>query len=352
MINRIIFHKTRMDILDQRVLPYKIAYLKATSAAQTAKAIKDMVVRGAPLIGCTAAYGYAVELNNRNPKSWGDTKKLLAQSAKVLKKSRPTAVALLYAIDDIHYCAMNFIDKHKNEKFNRELLNKLRRLINNCAHRIYKEDVSANNALASLGAKLLKRKSNVLTVCNAGSLATAGIGTALGIIYKAHKQGKINRVYVCETRPYLQGSRLTMFELMQNKVPCFLITDNMSAHIIKTCKIDAIIVGADAIASNGDTANKIGTYMLAILAKYHKIPFYVAAPVPTFNFNFKTGADIPIEERSPDEVCFIKNIRIAPKGAKARHPAFDVTPAKLITAIITEKGIITSVNRKNISKLL
>lgn len=351
MLKKLIFCKIRLGILDQRILPFKTVYLKVKSAKQTAKAIKNMVTRGAPLIGCAAAYGYALELNNKTPKSWGEVKKIMLKASKDLKASRPTAKALFYAVNKLHNNALEFIDKNKSCRFNDVQLKKMRALLNKKAEEIYREDVYANEKLSVLGAKLIEARINVMTICNAGSLATAGIGTALGIIHKAHLQGKINKVYVCETRPYLQGSRLTMFELMQNKIPCCLITDNMAAHIMKTCNIGAVIAGADRIASNGDTANKIGTYMLSILARYHKIPFYIAAPVPTFDLNIKTGKDIVIEERSAKEVCFIKNVPIAPRKAAARHPAFDITPAKLITAIITEKAVIKPVNKESISKI-
>jgi methylthioribose-1-phosphate isomerase len=240
---------------------------------------------------------------------------------------------------------------NRAKPFTGQLLEKLAGRIDREAQAVFDEDVRANDRLATIGAKLIKKGSNIITVCNAGTLAPSGIGTAVGVIYKAHEQGNVSHVYSLETRPYLQGARLTMYELMQNHVPCSLITDNMAAHIMKTCPIGAVIAGADRIAANGDTANKIGTYMLAILAKHHKIPFYIAAPIPTIDPAIPNGDHIPIEERSSAEVCELKGIRIAPKGAHARHPAFDVTPAELITGIITENGIIKPVNRKNTLKV-
>jgi methylthioribose-1-phosphate isomerase len=349
MLKRINFKGSSLEILDQRLLPSKIKYLTAKTPVEVASAITKMVLRGAPLIGCSAAYGYALALNDKTFKSFREVKFHLEKSAKVLRESRPTAVALMYAIDRIHDKAMEFISKET--PFNTSNFTKLKILISNEADRIHDEDVSANETLSKFGANLIKKKTNVMTICNAGALATAGIGTALGVIYKAFEAGKINHVYACETRPYLQGARLTMFELKQNKVPSSLITDNMSAHIMKTCDIGAIIVGADRIASNGDTANKIGTYMLSILAKYHKIPFYVAAPIPTFDLKIPNGDAIPIEERSSDEVCNLCGINIAPKNCNARHPAFDVAPSELITAIITENGIIKPVNKTNVLKI-
>ncbi|MEI8192055.1 MAG: S-methyl-5-thioribose-1-phosphate isomerase, partial [candidate division NC10 bacterium] len=208
------------------------------------------------------------------------------------------------------------------------------------AHAIFREDLDANRRMARAGAALLRPGSTVMTHCNAGALATSGIGTALGVVRWAHRQGKISRVYACETRPYLQGSRLTLWELMSEGIPATLITDNMAAHIMATERIDAVIVGADRIAANADTANKIGTYGLAILARHHGVPFYVVAPSTTVDLSMRDGSRIPIEERSPREVTEIFGKSIAPIGAKARHPAFDVTPHELVSAIVTEKGVV------------
>ena len=345
---RAIYQPPFVKFLDQRLLPDKIFYVKAKNAAQTAKAIKDMVLRGAPLIGCGAAFGYAVDLRFNKPASWNKLLKQTNKAANILKKSRPTALALFYAVDRLHKITLDFIAKNKNKPFNKKIYAKLIKLIENDANKITKEDIDSTVVMSNYGAKLLNKNSVVITHCNAGALATMGMGTSVGVITAAHKKGKIKYAYACETRPYLQGSRLTIWELMREKVPSALICDNMAAHIIKTCGVNAIIVGADRIAANGDTANKIGTYALAILAKYHKIPFYVAAPVPTIDLKLKTGKEIEIEERGGNEVIFIKKQRIAPKGVKVRHPAFDMTPASLITALITENGIIQPVNSKNI----
>ncbi len=205
--------------------------------------------------------------------------------------------------------------------------------------------------MAALGAGLLPKHARVITYCNAGALATSGIGTALGVIRRAHQEGKIKEVYACETRPYLQGSRLTLWELMQEKIPVTLITDNMAAHLMTIEPIAAVIVGSDRIASNGDVCNKIGTYALAILAKRHKIPFYAVAPTSTIDFHCQDGRHIPIEERNANEVLSLSGLSIAPKSARARHFAFDVTPANLVTALITEKGIIRPLNRKNLKRI-
>lgn len=319
-----------------------------------AKAISDMALRGAPLIGCAAAYGYALALH-RSPLRTGrkELEKRLAHTCLVLKKSRPTAVALSWAVDRLNNAATKFLNScGQGATIDPASFMRLRKLIDNEARRIFAEDARSNDAMAGIGAKLLKKKSVIMTHCNAGALATAGIGTALGVIYRAHRLGRIKHAYACETRPYMQGSRLTMWELMQAKIPCTLITDSMAAHIIKTCHVDAVIVGADRIASNGDTANKIGTYGLAVIARHHRIPFYVAAPVPTIDASLETGEEIPIEERDPLEVCRFRGTQVSPHGARARHPAFDVTPGNLITAIITEKGIARPVNKRNVLRLL
>jgi len=222
---------------------------------------------------------------------------------------------------------------------------KFLKLIEKEARLVTSEDEAACLAMGEFGARLLPRNCVIMTHCNAGALATMGIGTAVGVITAAHKKGKIKHAYSCETRPYLQGARLTIWELMREGVPSELLTDNMAAHIIKTCGVNAIVVGADRIASNGDTANKIGTYGLAVIAKHHKVPFYVAAPTPTIDMKAKDGDAIVIEERSSEEVTFVKGRRIAPKKVRVRHPAFDITPAGLITALITERGVIKPVSR-------
>ena len=343
---RLIYKPGRLKILDQRLLPHRIAYMTALGAAETAAAIKNMVLRGAPLIGCAAAYGMVLELERKRPKSGAAAKKTLKTAGITLKAARPTAVALFYAVDRMLAKADFWLEAHP---FDQKLFSAaLRRE----AGLITSEDKAACLRMGDFGAGLLRKNSVVLTHCNAGALATMGIGTAIGVITKAHSLKKIKHAYSSETRPYLQGARLTIWELARGGVPSELITDNMAAHIMKTCGVNAVIVGADRIAANGDTANKIGTYSLAVLARYHGIPFYVAAPTPTIDLKLKNGSLIKIEERSSDEVTFIHGRLCAPKGVNARHPAFDVTPANLITALITEKGIISPVNRKNIAKNL
>jgi methylthioribose-1-phosphate isomerase len=305
----------RLELLDQRFLPDKTVYVSCRTAGQVAKAIRDMVVRGAPAIGCAAAFG--VVLGKGAP-----------QAYEVLRKSRPTAVNLFWALDRM---------KHAKS-------------LRAEAEAIYAEDLAANHAIGELGAKLINERARVMTHCNAGALATAGYGTALGVIRSA-KRKKIS-VIANETRPYLQGARLTAWEMVQEKIPCTLITDSMAGHMMSRGEVDVVIVGADRIAANGDVANKIGTYPLAVMAKRHGIPFYVAAPVSTFDPAIPDGSHIPIEERSADEVTGYRKLRWAPKGVSVRNPAFDVTPADLVTGIICEKGVVLNPDREGIRKLL
>ena len=348
---RLIFKKGALKILDQRLLPDKVKFLSVSDAAGTAKATKDMALRGAPLIGCAAAFGFALELRRLRPSSSAELQKQAHRTAALLKAARPTAVALFYAADRMLNKALDFAAVNPG-RFSDVTRGKLIKMLDREARLVTSEDEAACLAMGNFGAALLPRNCVIMTHCNAGALATMGIGTAVGVITAAHRRGKIKHAYSCETRPYLQGARLTIWELMRGGVPSELITDNMAAHIIKTCGVNAIVVGADRIASNGDTANKIGTYGLAVIARHHKIPFYVAAPTPTIDMQARDGGAIVIEERSIEEVTFIKGSRIAPRGVKARHPAFDATPAGLITALITEKGVISPVTRGNIKQNL
>jgi methylthioribose-1-phosphate isomerase len=347
---RLIYKAPVLRILDQRLLPHKTVYVSARNAAQTARAIKDMVLRGAPLIGCAAAWGFPLELRSRRPASWKETLALIKNAARVIKAARPTALALFYAADRMAAKAEKFIAGQKG--FSGKTYAALVRTLEKEAALITREDRLACARMGELGAGLLKKGCVALTHCNAGALATMGIGTAVGMITAAHARGKIKHAYSSETRPYLPGARLTIWELQRGRVPSELITDNMAGHIMKTAGVGAVIVGADRIAANGDTANKIGTYSLAVLAKHHGIPFYVVAPTPTIDVSLRTGEEIEIEERSSEEVTFINGRLMAPKGVKARHPGFDVTPARLITAIVTEKGVIRPVNRAAVLKNL
>ncbi|OGR69330.1 MAG: S-methyl-5-thioribose-1-phosphate isomerase [Elusimicrobia bacterium GWC2_61_19] len=348
---RLKFSRKGLQVLDQRLLPDRIKYITARSAAATAAAIKDMALRGAPLIGCAAADGFALEMRRLKPASALELKKLAVRTADLLKAARPTAVALFYAADRMLARALAFAAANPG-KFSPAARAEFISIIEREARLVTSEDEAACLAMGRHGARLLPKRCVIMTHCNAGALATMGIGTAVGVITAAHKLGKISHAYSCETRPYLQGARLTIWELMREGVPSELITDNMAAHIIKTCGVNAIVVGADRIAANGDTANKIGTYGLAVIAKHHKIPFYVAAPTPTIDTQALNGDVIVIEERSTKEVTHIKGACIAPRGVKVRHPAFDVTPANLITAIITERGVIAPVTRASVKKHL
>ena len=305
----------RLELLDQRLLPDKAVYVTCRTAEQVAKAIRDMAVRGAPAIGCAAAFGVVLGKGS-------------ARAYKVLRESRPTAVNLFWALD-----RMKGATDLKAE-----------------AEAIYAEDLAANHAIGELGAKLISERARVMTHCNAGALATAGYGTALGVIRSA--KGKKISVIANETRPYLQGARLTAWEMVQEKIPCTLITDNMAGHLMSRGEVDVVVVGADRIAANGDVANKIGTYALAVMAKRHNIPFYVAAPLSTFDATIPDGSHIPIEERAASEVTGYRKVRWAPKGVLVRNPAFDVTPADLITGIISEKGVVLNPDREGIRKLL
>jgi len=305
----------RLELLDQRLLPDQAVYVTCRSAADVAAAIRDMVVRGAPAIGCAAAFG--VVLSKGSPESF-----------EVLAKSRPTAVNLFWALERMK----------KAQDLEAEAI------------AIYEEDLAANRAIGRLGAELIRERSRVMTHCNTGALATAGYGTALGVI-RASK-GKNISVIANETRPYLQGARLTAWELVQEGIPCTLITDSMAGHLMSKGEVDVVIVGADRVAANGDVANKIGTYPLAVLAKRHGIPFYVAAPLSTFDPKIADGSQIPIEERPAAEVTGYRGTRWAPEGVSVRNPAFDVTPAELVTAIISEKGIATPPYRESIAALL
>jgi len=308
------WHGDRLELLDQRLLPDQAAYVTCRTAAEVAQAIRDMVVRGAPAIGCAAAFGIALD---------GESE----AAFQALAASRPTAVNLFWALDRMR--------KAKDLKAEAEA--------------IYAEDLAANRAMGKLGAKLVPRNARVMTHCNTGALATAGHGTALGVIRSA-KDKKVS-VIACETRPYLQGARLTAWECVQEGIPCTLITDSMAGHLMARGEVDVVIVGADRIAANGDVANKIGTYALAVLAKRHRIPFYVAAPVSTFDMGTRKGTDIPIEERAADEVTGYRGTRWAPQGVAVRNPAFDVTPAELVTGIITERGIVRKPNRQRVAAL-
>ena len=319
----------KLRILDQTELPAKEVFLDISDYCELARAIKELKVRGAPTIGVAAAYGVALgalEIKSDNRQVFLST---LDAIMKVIAGTRPTAKDLFYAIDRMRKVAES---GNKVAAIKEALIGE--------AEKIHAEQQEATRRLAEYGVTLIRDGMTIMTHCNAGPLATTGYGTALGIIIRAYEDGKNIKVFATETRPLCQGSRLTTWELKQAGVPVTLITDSMAGYVMKQGGIGCVIVGADRITANGDTANKIGTYTIAVLAKAHGIPFYVAAPVSTFDLSLKKGDEIPIEFRAEDEVTFIQGKRIAPLGVKALNPAFDVTPHKYITAIITEKGII------------
>ena len=342
MIKTIIWKKNTVVLIDQRALPLAERYVSCKSYKEVISAIKDLTVRGAPAIGVAAAMGAALGALNLPSLPPNEFRRKLFAICDEIAQARPTARNLFWALEHMK----NSFDQSKHSS-QRELVNELV----NEAKRICSEDIEINRQMGKHGSKLLADGDNILTHCNAGALATAGYGTALGVIRAAHEQGKKVHVYVDETRPVLQGARLTAWELKKEKIPFTLITDNMAGFLMQQGKIDKIIVGADRIAANGDTANKIGTYSLAVLACAHCIPFYVAAPLSTIDVSLKTGAAIPIEERRNEEVTHFKGVRSAPQGTKVYNPAFDVTPARFITAIITEKGILTKPYRVSIARM-
>jgi methylthioribose-1-phosphate isomerase len=318
-------------MIDQRRLPGEEVYPVFRTYQEVAQAIKDMIVRGAPAIGVAAAMGVALGARQIQESDPDRIKEQFQEVCNTLASTRPTAVNLFWAIERMRRIFY--------ESFEQESLIQVQKALENEALQIYREDIELNRQIGHLGASLLPARANVLTHCNAGALATAGYGTALGVIRAAAEQGKQVRVYADETRPFLQGARLTAWELQKDQIPVTLITDSMAGHFMKSGKIDCVIVGADRIAANGDVANKIGTYSVAVLAKENGLPFYVAAPVSTLDLSLPSGDLIPIEQRPAIEVTHVQEVLIAPPGIDVANPAFDVTPHRYVTAIITEKGI-------------
>ncbi len=319
-------------MLDQRRLPGEVVYITYTDYSGVADGIRDMVIRGAPAIGVAAAMGVALGVERSAAESLNELGADFLAICQTLAKTRPTAVDLFWALERMK---KSFAAAASAPGAS---LDSIRAAMVAEAKLVHLEKHSIDQAIGRFGAELMPQEGRVMTQCNAGALATAGLGTALGVIRVAVEQGRKLTVLVPETRPYLQGARLTAWELQQDGIPLMLITDNMVGHILKTRQVSAIVVGADRIAANGDAANKIGTYQIAVLAREHGVPFYVAAPISTLDLSISSGEHIPIEERAAEEVTHIRGVRIAPDVAVA-NPAFDVTPAKLIAAIITERGI-------------
>ena len=330
MFDTIRWEDDAVVLIDQRVLPTREEYVHCRDAAAVAEAIRNMVVRGAPAIGVTAAMGIALGLKQSRAADARALRGDMESLAALLAATRPTAVNLFWAIDRM---------KRKFEELLPEGVEATRAGMEKEAISIHREDIEMNRRMGAHGEKLLKDGARILTHCNAGALATAGYGTALGMMRAAVEAGKKISVFSDETRPFLQGARLTAWELMKDGIPVTLITDNMAGYLMAKGEIDCAIVGADRIAGNGDVANKIGTYSVAVLAKEHGLPFYVVAPTSTFDLTLSSGNEIPIEERSANEVTHVQGVRLAPEGIGIRNPAFDVTPHHLVSAIVCENGI-------------
>ncbi len=330
-------------LIDQRKLPMEEEYVPCKKCEEVARAIEMMVVRGAPAIGATAAFGYVLGAMEKvkEVKDWNSFVGEMKEVKERLSRTRPTAVNLFWALERMerallgHGTLDGIVERLEEE-----------------AVKIALEDIETNKAIGRNGADLIEDGMTILTHCNTGALATVDYGTALGVIRTAHEQGKKIRVFVDETRPYLQGARLTAWELLKYGIEAILISDNMAGWMMKLGEVDAVIVGADRVVANGDVANKIGTYTLAVLANRHNIPFYVALPTSTIDLSLKSGEEIPIEERNPDEVTHCGGCRIAPEGIKVKNPAFDVTDHELVTAIITEKGVIRPPYEENLRKIV
>jgi len=338
-VRAIHYHNKELHLLDQRLLPKQEIFLTFRSAQEVATAITDMVVRGAPAIGITAAYGVVLAANQKIHQKKLDLK----DSIEILADSRPTAVNLFWALNKmqavLEKCSELSVPDQVKE-------------LELCAEKIFKDDILANQHMGELGASLIEDNTQLYTHCNTGSLATGGYGTALGVIRSAFQANKVTQVYAGETRPWLQGSRLTAWELMRDNIPVKLSSEGAAGQLLRQGNISWVIVGADRISANGDVANKIGTYNLAVLAKHHNVKFMVVAPSTTFDLAIKDGQDIPIEERPNTEVTEIQGVQIAPKNCDAINPSFDVTPNELIDAIICEKGILKAPFSENINMLL
>jgi methylthioribose-1-phosphate isomerase len=342
MLKTVYREQDKVVILDQTRLPGEVVFLQLTTPLEVAAAIKKMNVRGAPLIGVVAALGFAQGVGSYQGETSG-LSSYVEELYQLLQSTRPTAVNLFWALDKMRGVFVQ----------NQHLpLTELKSRLWTQAEAMIDEDRCLNQKIGEQGSQLIKPGSRVLTVCNAGALATCGHGTALGIVRSAFAEGKIAMVYACETRPVLQGARLTVWELTADQIPVTLITDNMAAYLMQQGQVDLVVVGADRIAANGDTANKIGTYSVAVLAHAHGIPFYIAAPTSTIDLKVPSGQEIPIEERNPQELRELFGVQTAPAEVPVYNPAFDVTPAKYITGIITEKGIVSPPFSVNLLKIM
>jgi methylthioribose-1-phosphate isomerase len=345
MIKTVEWTNEGIRMIDQRLLPTEEKYLMLRSWEEVADAIKKMVVRGAPAIGVSAAMGLALGASQSVGMSVADLEDDLTYMCQVMGETRPTAVNLFWAIERMR-------ERFNREKSKTDSVEEIKASLVDEAQKIFQEDIAANRAIGHFGAELITDGDTVLTHCNAGALATAGdYGTALGVIRGARDAGKRVAVIADETRPFLQGLRLTAWELAKDNIPVTVITDNMAGSVMQSGKVNVVVVGADRIAGNGDTANKIGTYMVAVLARKHDIPFYVAAPISTLDLTLKSGQEIPIEQRDSKEVTHIRGQQLAPDGVEVSNPAFDVTPNDLITAIITDRGVARAPYFESLRKL-
>ena len=342
MLKTLSLEENRVLLLDQTKLPLEKTYVICDNYQKVAEAIKNMVVRGAPAIGVAAAMGIALGAAHSTATTLDDFKQDLDNICLVFSETRPTAVNLFWAIDRMK----SMVAAHRGRS-----VEELKHLLKETAVKMEEEDIEINHRIGTAGKDLLKSGDRVLTHCNAGALATAGYGTALGVIRAAHEEGKKIEVFACETRPFLQGARLTAWELKESGIPVTVITDGMAGYAMQKKGIGVVITGADCICSNGDVTNKIGTYSLAILAREHQIPFYVAAPLSTVNFSCESGEDVPIEERDRKEVTHIAGQRITPEGVEVWNPAFDITPSKYVSAIITESGVVKSPYQTNLARM-
>lgn len=331
MIKVIAWENDCLVILDQTKLPHEVSYIRCKDHRDVAAAIRRLQVRGAPAIGIAAAFGYALAAFNFSSEKGADLSQELSKAADELKSARPTAVNLMWAVDRM---------EKRYRKVMNSSLDAIKEALLREALEIYEEERIRNERISNFGAELIPEEARILTYCNTGALATGGVGTALGIISKAYQLGKKIHVYASETRPVLQGARLTAWELHQMGVPYTLITDNMAGYLFSKKQIDLVIVGADRIVANGDFANKIGTYALAVLASYHNVPFYVAAPISTFDLTLAKGDEIPVEMRDPDEVRSIGGVLLTLADSPVINPSFDITPYHLVTGYVTDRGVL------------
>jgi methylthioribose-1-phosphate isomerase len=338
-VRAIVWREDALELLDQRLLPGELRYRRLTSSAEVAKAIRDMVVRGAPAIGIAAAYGVVLAARHRHagePDRW---RVAIGEDLALLAASRPTAINLCWALRRMERA----IAEPGEEPLARLLAE---------ARAIHAEDIAANRRMGELGAALLDERGAVLTHCNAGALATGGYGTALGVIRRGYERGLVERVYADETRPWLQGARLTAWELVRDGIPVTLLADGAAAALLRQGEVRWVIVGADRIAANGDVANKIGTYHLAVAARYHGVRFMVVAPISTVDMSIARGEDIPIEQRGAEELLTLGGQPVAAAGAEAWNPSFDVTPAALVDALVTERGVVLAPDGAKMARLM